>query len=98
MITIILIAKTPVGTCALCLDGLIPSYRSPKLICLLRCGHYFHSHCIERMFQAEQLCPLCQKDTVKFWPNDYANVRRILNRHQREKVIKQPNQQTPISN
>ena len=39
---------TPVGLCGLCGDGLVPSYRAARLVCLLRCGHQMHSGCIER--------------------------------------------------
>ena len=75
-------ASTPVGLCGVCLDGLVPSYRSNRLVCLLRCGHYYHSGCLEKLYQRELNCPSCQADTVRFFQCDYSNVRRIMNRYQ----------------
>ena len=88
-VLILSLAKTPVGLCSLCLGSLTPSYRAPKLVCLLRCGHQMHSGCIERLYQMEQRCPTCQADTIKWWPEDYFNVRKILTRHQDAAIERQ---------
>ena len=83
------LATAPVGLCALCLDGLLPSMRAARLVCLLRCGHQMHSGCCERLYQMKQRCPSCGADSIRHWPEDYAHVRQILDRHQREARTRQ---------
>ena len=71
---------TSIGRCHSCREKLIPSMHADKYICILRCGHMCHSYCIEQLFRKKGKCATCRKDTIQFWPHDYANIRRILQR------------------
>ncbi|CAN6166992.1 unnamed protein product [Urochloa humidicola] len=46
--------------CAICLDGLMSSSRTPPVN--LPCGHAFHSQCITKWFFKGTACPLCRHD------------------------------------
>jgi hypothetical protein len=45
-------------TCAICLNTVRETRQNPAL----RCGHVFHSHCIEDWkSRGKQTCPICRK-------------------------------------
>ncbi|KAK1261437.1 hypothetical protein QJS04_geneDACA001241 [Acorus gramineus] len=43
-------------SCCVCLSSLVKGVGSRQL----RCGHSFHSTCIERWFSCRRTCPLCR--------------------------------------